>query len=170
VSSASRVLHLSFSAGYVSAKEAHSAVALSEILGYSVADDRERPAGLRLVEWLRGYAFLQCLAEDRFKTTPTGVIILEESELAAGLQRVGLSADAARIFIGHATLGRLSRDMYEARGRGVRIRCRARLGRLRIRVRVQEPELVGLRPSAGLLFRVRKRLECRPGPPACRRA
>jgi hypothetical protein len=100
-------------AGYLSAKEAHSAVALSEMLGYLVADDRERPAGLRLVEWLRGYAFLQCLGEERFKTSPAGVIILEETELAAGLQRVGLSADAARTFIGHATLGRTSRDTYD---------------------------------------------------------
>jgi hypothetical protein len=100
-------------AGYVSAEEFDSAVALCEMLGYSVADDRERPAGLRLVEWLRGYAFLKCLAEERFETSPAGVIVLEEGEVAAGLQRVGLSTDAARIFIGHATLGRTSRDMYD---------------------------------------------------------
>jgi hypothetical protein len=100
-------------AGYVSAEEIHSAVALSEILGYSVADDRERPAGLRLVEWLRGYAFLKCLAKERFENSLAGVIVLEESELASGLQRVGISPDAARYFIEHATLGRTSRDMYD---------------------------------------------------------
>src|SRR5680860_532978 len=100
-------------AGYVSAEEIHSAVALCEMLGYSVADDASRPAGLRLVEWLRGYAFLKCLAEERFEISPGGVIVLDEGELVAGLQRVGLSADAARIFIGHTSLGRTSRDMYD---------------------------------------------------------
>ena len=35
---------------FVSAQEAHSDVSLSEILGYSIVDDQERPCGLRLVE------------------------------------------------------------------------------------------------------------------------
>lgn len=100
-------------AGYVSAEEVHSAVALCEILGYSVAHDNEQPGGLRLVEWLRGYAFLKCLADDRFETSEGGIIVLEEGELISGLQRVGLSSDAARIFVGHTTLGRTSRDMYD---------------------------------------------------------
>src|SRR5262249_45503975 len=43
---------------FVSAAEGHSAVSLSEILSYDIAGDDERPGGLRLVEWLRGYAVL----------------------------------------------------------------------------------------------------------------
>jgi hypothetical protein len=52
-----------------------------------------------------GCAYLKCLAKERFETSPAGVIVLEEGEIAAGLRRVGLSADAARIFLRHATLG-----------------------------------------------------------------
>lgn len=98
---------------YVSAEEAHSAVSLSAILGYAVVEDLARPGKLRLVEWLRGYAFLKGLAEERFDSSPAGVILIEEAELSARLQQVGLSAEATRIFLGHVSLGRTSRDMYD---------------------------------------------------------
>ena len=45
-------------AAFVSAQEGHAGVSLSEMLGYSIIEDNETPGGLRLVEWLRGFAVL----------------------------------------------------------------------------------------------------------------
>jgi hypothetical protein len=44
---------------FVCEEEIHAAISLSEIFGYAIATDQERPAGLRLVEWLRGYSVLE---------------------------------------------------------------------------------------------------------------
>jgi hypothetical protein len=49
----------------VSPDEGHAGVSLSEILGYSIVDDMERPGGLRLLEWVRGYAVLKELGRQR---------------------------------------------------------------------------------------------------------
>jgi hypothetical protein len=47
----------------VSGEEAHAGVSLSEVLGYSIVGDYERPGGLRLLEWVRGYAVLKEIAK-----------------------------------------------------------------------------------------------------------
>jgi len=52
---------------YVSDIEAHACVMLSQTLGYSIVDDVARVGGLRLVEWIRGYAALRCLGEARYE-------------------------------------------------------------------------------------------------------
>lgn len=98
---------------FVSADEAHAGVALSEMLGYFVGDDQAEPAGLRLVEWLRGYAYLKCVAGERVEAAPNDVVLLDPTELASDLQRLGLRPDAATAFLAHASLGRKSRDMYD---------------------------------------------------------
>jgi len=102
---------------FVSAEEAHSAVLLSEILSYQIVHDQERPAGMRFVEWLRGYSVLKLLAEERSKNGSeiaqlTFVIIREE--LLDLLGKFGLNENSASMFVDAATLKRSSRDLFDS--------------------------------------------------------
>ena len=100
---------------FVSAREAHSDVSLSEILGYSIVDDQERPCGLRLVEWIRGYAALQCLADERYSQDGKSSLYFSvpRQTLIALLDRVGLKDGAAETFIDQASLRASSRDLFD---------------------------------------------------------
>jgi len=100
---------------FVSAQEAHSDVSLSEILGYSIADDQERPCRLRLIEWIRGYATLRCLADERYaQAGRSGLCFTVPREtLVAILDRVGLKDGRAEIFIDLASLRASSRDLFD---------------------------------------------------------
>lgn len=96
----------------VSIEEGHSGVMLSEMVGYDITSDQQRHAGLRLLEWLRGYATLQCMARE----TATKNRVLRhtsEQDLVAILQRVGLEGERAKAFIDHASLRKNSRDLYD---------------------------------------------------------
>jgi hypothetical protein len=102
---------------FVSAEEAHAAVSLSEILSYNIADDQERPAGMRLVEWLRGYAVLKQLAEERnSKGSDVAdlTFAISREELLALLEKCGLNEGTASIFVDAATLKRSSRDLFDS--------------------------------------------------------
>jgi len=101
----------------VSGEEAHAGVSLSETLGYSIVDDDERPGGIRLLEWVRGYAVLKEIARSRTaKNDASGddyAILLTESELINILQACGLEGDLAPQFIALTCLQRSSRDMFD---------------------------------------------------------
>lgn len=101
----------------VSTEEAHAGVSLSEVLGYSIVEDEERPAGLRLLEWVRGYIVLKEIAKARTQdqTVPGDAyaIRLEEAELVGILQACGLKDDAAACFIALTCLHRSARDMFD---------------------------------------------------------
>lgn len=100
---------------FVSAQEAHSDVSLSEILGYSIVDDQERPCGLRLIEWIRGYATLRCLSDERYvQAGRNGLCATVPREtLIAVLDRVGLKDGTAEIFIDLVSLRASSRDLFD---------------------------------------------------------
>ena len=100
---------------FVSSQEAHAGVAMSEILGYSIVDDDERPAGLRLVEWLRGYATLQVLAQERYdQFGQSGIYFaIPRVELLGIFERVGMHDGAAATFIDRASLRVGSRDLFD---------------------------------------------------------
>ncbi|WP_157043577.1 nuclease-related domain-containing protein [Nitrobacter hamburgensis] len=100
---------------FVSPQEAHSGVSLSEILGYSIVDDHERPCGLRLLEWIRGYATLQCLADERYSQHgESGIYFsIPREDLIDLLDRVGLKDGTAEIFIDQASLRMSSRDLFD---------------------------------------------------------
>lgn len=102
-------------AGFVSAQEAHSDVSLSEILGYAIVDDQEQSCGLRLVEWVHGYAALQCLADERYSRDGRSSLYFIEPRqtLVALLDRVGLKQGAAETFIDQASLRASSRDLFD---------------------------------------------------------
>jgi len=101
----------------VSTEEAHAGVSLSEVLGYSMVEDGERPAGLRLLEWVRGYTVLKEIAKarthDQAAPGDAYAIRLEEAELVGILQACGLKDDAAACFIALTCLHRSARDMFD---------------------------------------------------------
>lgn len=100
---------------FVSSAEAHAGVSLSEMLGYSVVDDKETPGGLRLVEWLRGYAVLQQLAGQSYadKGGDGLCVCYDRAELVDILDRLGLKNGAAERFIDRASLTVSSRDLFD---------------------------------------------------------
>ena len=102
-------------AAFVSAQEGHAGVSLSEILGYSIVDDKETPGGIRLVEWLRGYAVLQQLAEQSYAQDGEGGLCAthRREDLIAILDRLGLKNGAAEGFIDLASLTMSSRDLFD---------------------------------------------------------
>lgn len=100
----------------ISGEEAHAGVSLSEILGYSIVDDNERPGGLRLIEWIRGYAVLKELANterDIGKSIDKYTIVFKEADLINKLQNCGLEGDLATLFIYRTSLHKSSRDMFD---------------------------------------------------------
>ncbi|MCJ2079894.1 nuclease-related domain-containing protein [Methylobacterium sp. J-090] len=100
---------------FVSAEEAHADVSLSEILGYQIVDDLERPGGLRLVEWVRGYATLRQFMEDRYaRGGRDGLCVtVSRDDLVAVLDRVGLKDGAAQTFVDNVSLRASSRDLFD---------------------------------------------------------
>lgn len=105
-------------AGYVSPHELHSAVMLSEYLGINVATHPIELGGLRLCEWMRGFAVLQQLANDRLEAEgdveEAAFSRFEVADLEDVLRRNGLAGGKARRFIDHASFARSSRDLYDA--------------------------------------------------------
>jgi hypothetical protein len=101
----------------VSPEEGHAGVSLSEILGYSIVDDMERPGGLRLLEWVRGYAVLKELgkarAHDEKASGGDFALVFSEAELLDILERCGLERAVAAQFIDRALLHKSSRDMFD---------------------------------------------------------
>jgi hypothetical protein len=101
----------------ISEEEGHAAVSICEVLGYSIFDDLERPGGLRLIEWIRGYTVLKEVAKDRTKKKATAgddyAIVLDKSELVSVLQACGLAGDTATLFISNVSLHKSGRDMFD---------------------------------------------------------
>lgn len=103
---------------YISPAEAHTVVMLSEYLGLNVATHPADLGGLRLIEWIRGFAVLQQLVSDQLETEALPIERafprLEIAELETILTRNGLPGDKAKAFIDHASFSRSSRDLYDA--------------------------------------------------------
>jgi hypothetical protein len=101
----------------VSTEEAHAGFTLSEILGYSITEDDERPEGLRLLEWVRGYIILKEIAKKYATATATPdekyAIRLAKADLVRELQTGGLFNGAAERFIELTSLHQSSRDMFD---------------------------------------------------------
>lgn len=101
--------------GFVSIVEINAAGILSDILGYRIDQDVTEPAGLRLVEWLRGYAALQVLMKERFDASGADGLIpqISHTHLISLLKRVGLSGTKAELFLDRITLKVSSRDLFD---------------------------------------------------------
>lgn len=100
---------------FISFDEALGLVTLAECTAYNVAEDSRPYSGLRIVEWLRGYAVLKRTAEEddvsamQHHDCPQFL----EADLIMRLCRGGLPTDRARRFIRHACLSRSRNDPYD---------------------------------------------------------
>lgn len=103
---------------YVSPEEIHTLVTLEAILGYSIIDDQEKPGGLRLLKWVRGYAVLKVLAQTASldNKNPNGedfMMIISKIKLMEILQSCKLENEESQRFISLVSLHRSSRDMHD---------------------------------------------------------
>lgn len=102
---------------FVSIEELHSAHILDHGLSASVATDKTQYCGLRLVEWLRGYATLQQLVAapyDASDHNPELLLVeIERSDLIERLHRVGLAGAKADSFINLVSFDKLTRDLFD---------------------------------------------------------
>jgi len=105
-----------FPVAFVSAAEGHAAISLNQLLSYDIGKDEERPGGLRLVEWLRGYAVLKALAEnhkgDGYQAERL-VFPIPRADLLAVMERCGLGNGMADRFIDAVSLKLSSRDLFD---------------------------------------------------------
>ena len=97
--------------------ELNGAGYLVTVLGQDIFDDDRRFAGLRLVEWLRGYALLGLLADRAAAAGETTLdrhlLHFRKGELEAHLTGAGLGVEAAEAFIRHASVHRRSGDLFD---------------------------------------------------------
>jgi hypothetical protein len=96
---------------YVSAEEVHAEVLLSQWFGFDIQDDLQEFAGLRLSEWVRGYAALKALSG----TLRRGGLFprMQHSELHDLLARLGLTLGKAATFIDLISFRKTSRDLFD---------------------------------------------------------
>lgn len=98
---------------YVSTQEALNVLSLSEAVGYEIIKDLDRPGGLRLTQWVRGYMCLQELASSS-RDPQSGLLQVSAGDFADLLQRASLTADEAAIFLDAVTFGKDRRDLFDA--------------------------------------------------------
>lgn len=94
---------------WISNEEVHGIWGLNQYLAYDVVSDNERPGGLRLIEWVRGYCALMLLARD----TKPGALVRTRAGWQDYLARYGLAATASETLISRLTFRRSSRDMFD---------------------------------------------------------
>lgn len=99
----------------VSADEGHAAVMLCHALSRQIMDDKREYHGLRLVEWLRGYAVLQQYVRDNSNDTdPESLLVrVDKRGLKDLLNRFGLADSKATKFISLTLFRRSSRDLFD---------------------------------------------------------
>jgi len=101
---------------YISSDEVHAAVTISEILGYDIVIDKEQPAGLRFVEWVRGFAVLKEITRHHSGIgNKVDSLILEKSfdELLVLLNKNGMHKESAFHFLNAVTLSQKSKDLFD---------------------------------------------------------
>ncbi|NNE56852.1 MAG: hypothetical protein HKN36_01985 [Hellea sp.] len=100
---------------FVSEAESHAAVALSSTMSAPIIDDLDEYAGLRLIEWLRGYAVLQQFAIDQFEASAVDGLMpsIQKRDLIELLSSFGLIKDKAEAFLERTSFGKSSRDLFD---------------------------------------------------------
>lgn len=100
--------------GLVSPAEAHGLLTMSEYLAREVIYDTRLVEELRFIEWIRGYAALALLAEERWTAGQGMSIPFKRNDLSEVLQRVGLTKAKAEKLLDAATFGKGRRDLFDA--------------------------------------------------------
>ncbi|MCW2243100.1 hypothetical protein [Azospirillum canadense] len=99
---------------WISNEEALNALSLSEAVGYEIVKDQERPGGLRLIQWVRGYICLAAWTAKRMKANHSGILKIPRADLLSLLNRCSLSSSEADTFLDAVSFGRHSRDLFDA--------------------------------------------------------
>ena len=94
---------------YVSKDEAFAAVGLCSLLNFNILDDSATYGGLRLTEWLRGYAWLRA----RAPKDGGRVERISEKDATDELLNVSLTREAATAFLRHASLHKGRSDLFD---------------------------------------------------------
>lgn len=94
---------------WVSDEEINGVWGLTQFLAYDVLADQELHGGLRLVEWVRGYAALMLLA----RGARTGGVCRTKSGWLHYFSGFGMSAAMAETLIERLTFKRSSRDLFD---------------------------------------------------------
>ena len=98
--------------GLISMQEAVSMLALDMCYGLPLTSDHTKYLGLKLSEWLRGYALLQLCCERRIALTPIsdGVCYFEVDAFLNLAERAGMVREQAEMFIKQATFQNISKE------------------------------------------------------------
>lgn len=101
--------------GFLSFDEKHGIITLSECTSFDVTKDQNSYSGLRIIEWLRGYAVLKRIAE---QANPVATELHEcpqftEAELLGFLTRAGLSTEKSQLFLQQVCLTKSRNDAYD---------------------------------------------------------
>jgi len=101
---------------FVSENEGLTRIALCETVYHHINNSPIKYHGLRLVEWVRGFAILQQYILDNFeKSKPETLLPCNAYEdWIELLTTYGLNKNASKIFIRHVRFKRSSRDLYDA--------------------------------------------------------
>ena len=102
-------------AEFLSNEEMHGYFHLTESLAFDISEDPKKYGGLRLIEWLRGYATLQQFVHDKFKRNrPRSVLIeLPQEDYIRLLVSVGLCEKSAKAFIAAMCFTKHSDDFFD---------------------------------------------------------
>ena len=105
-----------FPRGLISVHEAAAMLALDMCYGLPLTTDNTEYLGLKLPEWLRGYALLQFCCERRIALTPIadGVCYLDVDAFLNLAERAGMVRERILLFVKQATFQKNSRDLFDA--------------------------------------------------------
>ena len=96
----------------ISEEEVLSLLGLSHILHFPVAEDVEEYAGLRLVEWIRGYLYLKAFLDQQ--RAVRGVVRFSASEFVSSAAGYDLPEAKATAFLECMKFGRETIDLFDA--------------------------------------------------------
>lgn len=99
---------------WVSQEEALGALSLSETVGYNIVEDFDKPGGLRLVQWVRGYMSLAAWVSARPDGHQALTLELDTTEVKDLLHRMSFTPDEADTFLDAVSFGESSRDFFDA--------------------------------------------------------
>ncbi len=100
--------------GYLTRKECETVELFRRPFCVPMAAAAEVMAGLALAAWLRGYAYLEKLADEAARAGKRWMMRLTEAELTSGLSGAGLSEAQASRFVLLASFQREAADLYDA--------------------------------------------------------
>lgn len=100
---------------FISPQEGHARVMLCEAFCSDVTSYSGKPGGLTIMEWLRGYAALQAIVEAGYVRGDPRTLMraFNLDALVGWLRHLGMSEDAARLFIDRVTYRQGSVDLFD---------------------------------------------------------